>query len=319
MDVARRHARAIEGADDLEQRRARSHGHGHHGTVGIARGRAVGEGRQRRLACGEVLRRHDGHVDALTAHSQLELGRGARGHHAAVVEQDDVIGQVVGFVEVLSGQQQGHPIAHELLEEVPELDAAGRIQTGGGLVEEQHRWRGHQRGGQVEAAAHSSGEGLHQAVGVVGKAQPLEQLVGARSRHRAGQVIEAPHELEVRAGGEQAVDRGGLACQPDPRADGGSIGHDVEAVDPRAARAGLGERGEDAHRRGLAGAVVAEQSEDGTGRHVEIQVAQRPEVAIALAEAVGDDSRRGVVRTLYAFFVHRTINLVVRCTYVKGQ
>ena len=76
----------------------------------------------------------------------------------------------------------------------------------------------------------------------------------------------------------------------------GGVGDDVDAGDVRAAGGGEGERGEDADRRGLAGAVVAEQPEDGAGGDVEVEVAQRPEVAEALAESLRDDPAR---RTLY--------------------
>ena len=76
-------------------------------------------------------------------------------------------------------------------------------------------------------------------------------------------------------------------ARPIRRAHGGGVGDDVEAGDAGAAGGGQGERGEDADGGRLAGAVVAEQPEDGAGRDVEVEVAQRPQVAVALAEAVG--------------------------------
>ena len=64
----------------------------------------------------------------------------------------------------------------------------------------------------------------------------------------------------------------------------GGLVDDVEPGDGGAALGRLAERGEDADRGGLAGAVVAEQAEDGAGRDVEVEVAQRPQVAEPLAQ-----------------------------------
>ena len=65
---------------------------------------------------------------------------------------------------------------------------------------------------------------------------------------------------------------------------------------PATDRAALGraqQRGQDAHGGGLAGAVVAEQAEHRALGDVEVDVAQRPEIAVALAEPFGEDA--GVV------------------------
>ena len=73
----------------------------------------------------------------------------------------------------------------------------------------------------------------------------------------------------------------------------GRVGDDVVAGDHRAALGRLQQRGEDAHGGRLAGAVVAEQAEHRALGHVEVDVAQRPEVVVAPAEPFGEDA--GVV------------------------
>ena len=78
---------------------------------------------------------------------------------------------------------------------------------------------------------------------------------------------------------------------------------DVEAGDARRALGRLEQRRQDADGGGLAGAVVAEQPEDGAGGDVEVEVAQRPEVAEALAEAGGAMPRS-------------SFRMVVRCSYI---
>ena len=174
---------------------------------------------------------------------------------------------------------------------------------------------GHEAGGEVEAAAHAAGERLHQLVGGVGEVEALEQLVGpARRRRRLEQVVEPPDHHEVLPRAEQPVDGGLLRGDADARgAPAAGSADDVEAGD-RAPMpvGGRRQRGEDADGGGLAGAVVAEQAEHGARGDVEIEVAQRPEVAEALAEAAGPDAapsaaRPGGARGPFALFVWRTV------------
>jgi hypothetical protein len=170
-------------------------------------------------------------------------------------------------------------------------NAQSSVEAGGRLVQEQHGRGGHERRRQVEAPAHAPGERLDEPVGVLGQAEPLEQLVRAPPRERPRLVVQAADQLEVGSGAEQAVDRRGLPSEPDARAHRGRVGHDVETVDERRARGGLGEGGEDADGRRLARAVVAEEAEDAAGGHLEVEVAERPELAEALAEALCGNAR----------------------------
>ena len=85
---------------------------------------------------------------------------------------------------------------------------------------------------------------------------------------------------------------------------------------------GRRQRGEDADGGGLAGAVVAEQAEHRAGSDVEVEVAQGPQVAEALAEAGGDDAAVRLAAPLRhacsygvpirSYIVRRT--LAVHCT-----
>ena len=77
----------------------------------------------------------------------------AGGDGSAVVEHDDVVGEAVGLFEVLRGEDDRGPVAHELAQHVPQVVAAARVEPGGRLVEEQHRrarppgWRRGRAGG----------------------------------------------------------------------------------------------------------------------------------------------------------------------------
>ncbi len=113
----------------------------------------------------------------------------------------------------------------------------------------------------------------------------------------ARKVVEPADQLEVRAGGQQAVDGRGLARQPDPRAHARPRRLTTSSPATRAAPVvGRGQRGEDADGRGLARAVVAEQTEDRAGGDLEVEVAQRPQL---VRSACRGPRRRRRSRTLY--------------------
>ena len=100
------------------------------------------------------------------------------GNRAPVVEDHDVVGQPVGLLEVLRRQDDGGAVAYEVAQLVPQPVAALRVEAGGRLVEEEHARAADEAGGEVEAAAHATGEGLHQRVGGIDEVELLEELAG---------------------------------------------------------------------------------------------------------------------------------------------
>jgi hypothetical protein len=133
-------------------------------------------GHQRRDGAGRAgAGRRQRHLDVRAAACLLELARGPFGDHHAVVDDDDAVGQGVGLVEVLRGQQDRGPLAGKRRDDVPYPLAAGRVQPGRRLVEEQHRRPRYQRCRQVEPAAHATGVALHDPVGRVGQLELGQQ------------------------------------------------------------------------------------------------------------------------------------------------
>ena len=87
------------------------------------------------------------------------------GDRPAVVDDDDLVGEPVGLLQVLGGEQQRRAAADQLADDVPQVGAAAGVEAGGRLVEEQHRRLGDERPGQVEPPAHAARVGLHRTVG----------------------------------------------------------------------------------------------------------------------------------------------------------
>src|SRR5207302_1224468 len=113
---------------------------------------------------------------------------GAGGDDRPVVDDHDGVGQGVGLVEVLGGEQDGGAVGHEVADHVPHLLAAGGVEAGGRLVEEQHRRPGDDAGGEVEPAPHAAGVHLDGSAGGVGEAEVVEQLGGPGPGLPAGEL-----------------------------------------------------------------------------------------------------------------------------------
>jgi hypothetical protein len=231
----------------------------------------------------------DGDDEAGLAGLVLQLQRGALGDDPAVVDDDDAVGQLVGLVEVLGGEEQGRPVAHEVAQHTPELDPAARVEAGRRLVEEEHRRGGDEAGGEVEPAPHAARVVLDDLVAGLGQREPLEQLFGRALHERALQPVQVADEAQVLAPGEQFVDRGRLGRQAHPVPHGIRVLGDVEAGDVCRAAGGNRQRGHHAHGRRLARAIRAEHGENRARRHGEAHAVDGGEVTKGLDEVNGLD------------------------------
>ncbi len=240
--------------------------------------------------CGVALSRVGEHdLDPLAADLRLQLVGRAAGDRGAVVDHHDVVGQPVGLLEVLRGQQQGRSARHQVADHVPHLLAGADVEAGGRLVEDQHRGRGHQRTGQVEPAPHAAGVGLRRPVGGIGEVEPLEQLARPIAGPGLAQAVEPADHLEVLVAGQVLVDRGVLPRETDPRADAGGVLQHVDAGDRGTACVGLDQRGQHPHGGGLAGAVGAEQRQHLALRNGEVEALERLDLLVSLDQPGGQD------------------------------
>ena len=75
-------------------------------------------------------------MQLIAADLALEAARVAARDHLAVVDDDDVVGQAVGLVEVLGREQERRALPHERVEHVPQVVAGARVEARRRLVEE---------------------------------------------------------------------------------------------------------------------------------------------------------------------------------------
>ena len=246
-------------------------------------------------------------MQPLAADLGLERGRGAGRDDAAVVEHDEVVGELLGLLQVLRGQQHGGAVDGQRADLVPDLVAVAGVQPGGRLVEEQHVRAADEAHGEVEPAAHAPGVGAHPAARGVGEAEPRDQFGGAVPGLAAGQAEQPGDQHEVVRAGQRLVDGGVLPGQPDPGAHRRGFGDDVVAQHAGTPGVRAQQRGEHAHGGGLARAVRPEQAEHGAAADREVHAVERPGRPEALAQVLDLDDgvhagsmRRGSDRTLTA-------------------
>jgi hypothetical protein len=97
-------------------------------------------------------------------------------------------------------------------------------------------------------------------------------------------VVEAAEHGEVLAAGEDLVDGGVLAREPDPVPDLLCLAHHVEARNLGPPTVGPEQRRQHPHRRRLPRAVRAQQPANGPFAHLQIQPVQRRRLAVPLEQ-----------------------------------
>ena len=131
----------------------------------------------------------------------------------AVVDDPDPVGEHVGLLEVLRGQEDGDAVvAREPGDLRPERRPALDVEPGRRLVEEEDPRPVDEREGEVEPALHAAGVAAHLAVGGLGQADALEQLV---RRAACARRAAAP---AARPAGAGARGRSGAGRAPPPGA-----------------------------------------------------------------------------------------------------
>jgi len=124
-----------------------------------------------------------------------------------VIDDHDVAGQLIGFLEVLGGEQDIGAAGDEIADRTPQLHAAARVQAGGRLVEQQELGAADQAGAEVQPPAHSSRVGAYQAVPGIREVQCLQDGSRGRPRAAAVEAEEAADELQVLPAGHGRLDR----------------------------------------------------------------------------------------------------------------
>ena len=205
-------------------------------------------------------------------HQRLELGERAVHDDPALVEDPDPVGELLGLLQVLRGEQHGRAARASSL---TACHTAMRACGSSPAVGSSRKMTG---GFPIRLIAMSRRRRMPPEY-VAARREPASVSENRSSRSSAmwPGSVEVPQlgdEHQVLPPGEDLVHGGELSGQADRLAYLRRLRGDVEAVDGGRPRIRLEQRGEDPDDRGLARPVGAEQGEDAAPRHVEVDAAQ---------------------------------------------
>ena len=141
------------------------------------------------------------------------------------------------------------------------------------------------RTGQGQPLLVTAGQGSRQLSQAVFQAHELNNHFAPAIPLRAAETVDRAVEVEILLDGEIFIKAETLRHVPDPPLDLFGLLYDVEAVEPRAPRAGLQKAAEHADHRGFAGTVGTEEAEDFPRFDVEAHVIDRHQSAELFGEA----------------------------------
>ena len=253
-------------------------------------------------------------MDRVTAELALELLGRALGDHLAAVDDRHALGELVGLLEVVGGQQHGlATLAGQLRDLGPHVGSDLGVEAGCRLIQEQDGRVVDHRHRDVQATLHPAAVAPGDPVGGVGQAEPLEQFLGALLERGAAHSVELALQTQVLAAGGLDVDRRALRDDADAPAHAVGVGDHIEPVDERPPGIGLGQRGQDLHGGRLAGAVGAEQREHAPRCDRERQpIERRHPLRIRLTKALGLDCMFHELRPPKLEFTHASSILVTK-------
>ncbi len=234
-------------------------------------------------------------VDLLCADGTFERGGRVLDEDLAVVDDGDAVAEFVGLFHVVRGEDDGDALLPEGADGLPHGDAALRIETGGGLVEEEDLGAVSDGAGDLDALGEASGELGGVGPGALGEVELREELVCSQAGFGAGEAEVEAVKVDVFEDGAGAVEGVVLGYDTDGFARDGGGSDYVDAGDTDAAGGGQGAGGADADGGGLAGAIRAEETEELALTHTEVNTVD------------GDDSLLAVIHLLqsFNFYDHR--------------
>src|SRR2546421_5912750 len=158
------------------------------------------------------------------------IGR-AVGNQLAVINVG-YVAAALGFVHVVSGDEEGDAMTGKLEEEIPELAARDRIDARGGLVEEKKGRLVQHGAAESEALLPATGKLRSQAIQIGCEAVELDNFIDAALQARGLQAVDAAIELQVFRDGQIVVEAKILRHVADALADGFRFGPHVKTFDP---------------------------------------------------------------------------------------
>ena len=233
--------------------------------------------------------RDESRFEAARPGLRLDFIRSTNGQQLARVHPHQPI-ESFRLVHVSGGYQDTHsaPARADAVDELPELPTRQRIDTRGGLVEDQQVGVVDQRAAKPELLLHAPGELARGPTRERRQASAIEQFRDARRPLRPGLAKQAPEEINVLEDRKRRIQ---IPSQPlghvgDAGADRAAMGDTRHIAPEHVHRAflDLAHPGDDREQRGFSDAVRPEEADHAPGRHHEVHSLQGDRLPIVMAQ-----------------------------------
>ena len=248
-----------------------------------ATGLQIGQGAVQLLGCAG-----QGGSQGAAAHGGADLCGGAVGNDAPMTHQDDPVGEGVGLLEVVRGEDDGAPALGIGVDGLPEAAAPLDVHTCGRLIEDEQRRIADECHGEAQALLLAPGALLDDARGEVGDAGAAHGLLGVDSMRE-----ETRRQLHRLTHGDVGQEAGGLHdCGDQAPVDRLARAH---PEDSRIAVGGAAQSQDHVDRRRLACAVGAQEGDDLAGTNGQVDTVDGGDVTEGLVQ-IGQSDGVHVVR-----------------------
>ena len=229
--------------------------------------------------------RADVRAAGLQAHTHAstpqELDERGVGGELTVDEHHDPITDGLDLLEDV-GREDDRRVLGEPLDEGADLENLDRIEAVRGLVEDEDLGLVQDRLGEPDTLTVALGELRDRPDQVLAQARGEHGLLHRGDPLFDGDAPELRHHEQILLDEHFRVERRVLRQVANLALNGQTVDLDVYAADGHRARRGLEVAGQDLHHRGLAGAVLPEQTHDVAPSDLEVEVLHGPESTVPL-------------------------------------
>jgi hypothetical protein len=222
-----------------------------------------------------------------------ELRRRPRGDRFPVRHDHHRVGQALRLLDVVGRHQDRRALAAEGVDQRPELLADLRVEPDGRLVQEDEPGPVDERPRDQEPPPHPAGELVDPCAAPVDELRQLERVLDRVLPLRASDSVEMREDEQVLLDRERDVEVVELRRDAELRARLLRLFRQRESEQLELTLVGDRLRGQEPHRRRLAGAVGPEQADARAFGHVEIEAVDGRDLAVALDDAAQPDRELG--------------------------
>ena len=221
----------------------------------------------------------------------LDVGDPALGEDLAAVDDRHRRAQLLELGKDVGRDEDRLAQRPQLAQQLAQLDAGPRVEARRRLVEQQHARVVDQRVREAQPLLHAARQALHVGVALGAEVHEVEQVADHPPPAVGRDAVAAGEEVQVLPDLHVVVDPERVRHEAEDATDVVGVPAHARTRRSRRPRVGHEQRRQDPQRRGLAGAVGADQAEDLALADVEVEAGDGERAVVALDEPRGVDDR----------------------------